>query len=92
MSQVKASVAAGKDIYANTVDRTNKKLLLALLLSSCNPMENNPLWYGGDLLYGEELLVLFEKVGVSFDVRSVTDEGSVFELVFPSPYDFNEPA
>ncbi len=84
LGQVRASV--DDSIYAEDASRTNKKQLLAMLLCSCNPRENKPLSYGGDLLCGDELLTLFEKIGVTFDVRSVTDEGSVFEFVFPSPY------
>jgi hypothetical protein len=64
-----------------------KKELCAALLHACDPDINKPLSYSGDLLFGDELAALVSSAGVRFDVRSVKNEGGVFEFVLPSQLD-----
>lgn len=64
-----------------------KKEWCHVLLHSCNPKTDKPLSYTGDLLYGDALIRLVRRSNIRFDVKSVQDEGSVFEFIFPSTFD-----
>lgn len=61
-----------------------KKACCYVLLHSCNPKTDKPVSYDGDLLFGDELVALMRQSHIRFDIKSVENEGSVFEFVFPS--------
>lgn len=65
----------------------SKSEVCSTLLRACDPEKNKPDVYVGHLLYGDELIELVRSAGVRFNVRSVCDEGSVFEFMFPSGID-----
>ena len=71
-------------IDAGMTSANVKKECCHVLLHSCNPKTDKPVSYSGDLLFGDELVALVRQSNIRFDIKSVSNEGSVFEFIFPS--------
>jgi two-component system chemotaxis sensor kinase CheA len=64
-----------------------KKEWCRVLLHSFRPNAGMSPSYVGELLFGDALVSLVEKSSIRFDVKSVQNEGGVFEFLLPSTFD-----
>lgn len=67
--------------------KINKKILCAILLHACDPVADRPQVYEGDLLFGDQLVDLVWQADIRFDIKSVSNEGCVFEFMLPARID-----
>ncbi|ODS24470.1 hypothetical protein AB835_03235 [Candidatus Endobugula sertula] len=83
VNEVRASVVDGGAIRGIPSGKMTKKQMLFLLFYSYNPEENKLLFYDNELVSCDQMMKFIADYNVKFDIRSVDNEGSVFEFMFP---------
>ena len=84
VDDMRATAVGGGAICDTPSEKMDKQRLLSLLFFSYNPEQGRPLSYDGDLVFGDEIMDFVVGAGVKFDIKSVKDEGSVFQFMFPA--------